>query len=524
MSSNTLYFFGVGGTGALAVEPLLMLCAAGIGPPRLAVMLIDADAGNPAFARAQELIRQYNEVRDAFGHPAEGFFRTELIRTAPSESVWSPLGSGDPNEMGNLTLEKYVERARMTGETRPAATLIDVLFSPEQQKERLREGFRGNPAIGSVLMHGLKDSSFFRQFLNGAKGDTSAAFFAAGSIFGGTGAAALPVLAEILVSEGIDAADVGAALVTPYYALGEPGQREQQDGRLKPNSSVFLRNTAAALPTYTRGHSRYGTLYVIGDEQSLPQPRPVYAAGGHDQRNDPHAVELFAALAALDFAGGERPRGGRTRMFYATTEGEQPGWRDLPLTEEAREQLVTFLTASNFFLHYFGPTRSGAEQQHLIEELRTQTWLRDIGLDAEFLRSSAADVDRLGSYLASVWGYLRGVTGNYVPLRLVSFADQGNRRIPVPPEYALARQESEFVLPRVDNCLESFSPRQRKKFLVFGKGGEDRLTSLAEIFHWYNQVQAGNRRGLGALLFYLQEGTRRFVREWYSSAHSHPRA
>src|SRR5437868_4187251 len=100
MPSDTLYYFAVGGTGALTVEPLILLCAAGLGPTRLAVTLIDADAANPAFARAQMLLKQYGDVRNSFGRPANGFFRTELIRTKRSESVWSPLGSADPGQAG----------------------------------------------------------------------------------------------------------------------------------------------------------------------------------------------------------------------------------------------------------------------------------------------------------------------------------------------------------------------------------------------------------------------------------------
>src|SRR5829696_1055218 len=163
-ADRTLYYFAVGGTGALTVEPLLMLCAAGIGPRKLAVSLIDADAANPALARAQALLRNYEQVREAFGNPAEGFFSTELIRTKRAESVWSPLGT-EVAHGGDQSLERFAERARMAGANRAAASLFDLLFSTEQQQEQLHEGFRGNPAIGSILMHGLKESDFFENLM-----------------------------------------------------------------------------------------------------------------------------------------------------------------------------------------------------------------------------------------------------------------------------------------------------------------------------------------------------------------------
>src|SRR5215212_6288482 len=117
MSANTLYYFAAGGTGALSVEPLLHLCAAGVGPDRLAIILIDADVGSPALGRAQELIGLYDEVRRAFGRPAQGFFRTELIRTGRAESVWSPLGVGDAARLGSVALQDFVQQPRMAGPT-----------------------------------------------------------------------------------------------------------------------------------------------------------------------------------------------------------------------------------------------------------------------------------------------------------------------------------------------------------------------------------------------------------------------
>jgi hypothetical protein len=148
----------------------------------------------------------------------------------------------------DYTLDSYVERARMDGESRDARAYLDLLFSPVQQTEKLKEGFRGNPAIGSIMMHSLRDTQLFKELLNAAKGDTNGRFFATGSIFGGTGASALPVLAKLLSDAGIASDRIGAALVTPYYALGVPGADEQRDGRLKPDSAKFLTARSSSAP------------------------------------------------------------------------------------------------------------------------------------------------------------------------------------------------------------------------------------------------------------------------------------
>ena len=334
-NTTTLYYFAIGGTGALSVEPLVHLCAAGLGPPSLRVVLIDADSASPSVERALELLKQYRQVREAFGRPAQGFFRTDISPTLPNEVHWSPIGKENPGaEGGNTTLATYVTETRMDGSLRNARLLFDLLYSKQQRDELLREGFRGNPAIGSILLNGLKDTRLIESLRKSAEGDTGKAFFATGSIFGGTGAAGLPVVANLLQPEREDhetsaawedrragfRAQLGAALITPYFSLPPAPDDAAGRGRLHPDSSSFLRNTRAALPTYTRGRTGYGSMYVIGDSRSLPHQRRRYSAGGKEQRNDPHAVELYAALAALHFAA-DRPASSARRS--STTRGSR---------------------------------------------------------------------------------------------------------------------------------------------------------------------------------------------------------
>ena len=514
MAANTLYYFAAGGTGALSVEPLLHLCAAGVGPDRLAVILIDADVGSPALGRAQELIGLYDEVRRAFGRPAQGFFRTELIRTSRAESVWSPLGVGDAARLGSVALQDFVQQPRMAGPTEDARVLFDLLFSREQQIEQLREGFRGNPAIGSILMHGLKETPFFKELMNSAKNDTSARFFATGSVFGGTGASGLPVLANVLRGIGIDSARIGAALVTPYYSLGEPSREEQQSNRLKPDSAKFMRATAAALPTYTRGHTDYGALYVIGDDQSLPKPRKTFSSGGPEQLNDPHFVELYAAMAALDFVERGAQHGGAPR--YVTAGDAEPTWSDLPVGRVAQEELATFLVASNFFLHYFGSTRSPADEQRLTGELQKLPWIDDADLKPDFVRTHSEQLNLLGRYFDAVWGYLWATGENYRALRLADFSSRGRCEVPVPHTYASSKSQPRVPLPMVEKCLWGRAARRQKSW--FRKGAADALTSPAEMFNWYNEVNKLDVQGMPGLLRYLREGSKRFIGDWFSAA------
>lgn len=517
--TSTLHYFAVGGTGALSVEPLLHMCAAGIGPKRIGIILIDADAGSPALKRARELIQLYCNVRTAFGNPDIGFFSTELIRTSRQESFWTPLSAGMPTatgavqDMSRMALETFVDFSRMTGESEDARHLFDLLFSDEQRIELLQEGFRGNPAIGSILMHSFARSTLCRELMASAKNDPSSRFFAAGSIFGGTGASALPVIAQVLANAGIEEHRLGAALITPYYALGVPSREEDQDGRLKPDSARFLRAAAAALPTYTRGQTRYGRMYVIGDEHSLPRARKVYSAGGSSQKNDPHFVELFAALAALDFARLPSTTDS-SGMVYTTVQGQEPSWVDLHA--EGRKELPSFMIGLNFFLQYFKAQRNATEEQVLQADLAKVPWMNQVGLDPSFVRTNSKELNDLGKYAEAVWAYLWAAGSNFLPLRLAAFDSLSSQSVPVPDDYA-SHEERSFKLPRIEASLHGYNRKKKGGFFSFGD--EARLSDRpTEMFAHFSESPRANIHGLPALMHYLRSGSQHFVDRWFSAA------
>jgi hypothetical protein len=520
MSETTnLFYFAVGGTGALSVEPLVHLCAAGLGPPSLRVVIVDADSASPAVERALELLEQYRRVREAFGRPAKGFFRTDIGHTHQEEAQWSPIGKENPGaDGGDTTLATYVTETRMAGSLGDARLLFDLLYSQRQQDEKLREGFRGNPAIGSVLLNGLKDARLMESIRKSAEGDTGKAFFATGSIFGGTGAAGLPVLASVLQPERDDhetrgaweerrsgfRARMGAALITPYFSLPPvPGDGVTR-GRLHPDSSSFLRNTRAALPTYVRERTGYGSMYVIGDSRSLPHQRRVYAAGGKEQRNDPHAVELYAALAALHFAANRPPPSAKAHFHYTRVNGLAPTWADVPLRAQDRQSLQALMVAANFFLQYFGPSRNDETERRLVRELNTLPWPAHVDLTASFVREARGQLDSLGSYFAELWGYLFSLqnapTAQQTRLNLVRFGEGPGVRVRTPARYPFSDSQPEFSLPRIDATLPEL-------------GTPVALRDNVDFFRWFNRVRDRDPRGIAGFLHYLHEAAVGYVRD-----------
>jgi hypothetical protein len=520
MSDTTaLYYFAIGGTGALSVEPLVHLCAAGLGPPSVRVVLIDADSASPAVERAVELLEQYRRVREAFGRPGQGFFRTDIGPTRHDQVHWSPIGKENPGaDGGNTSLASYVTETRMAGSLQDARLLFDLLYSGRQQDELLREGFRGNPAIGSILLNGLKDSRLMEEIRKSSEGDVNKAFFATGSVFGGTGAAGLPVVASVLQPARDDhetdgawqarhagfRARMGAALVTPYFSLPPAPNDAATRGRLHPDSSSFLRNTRAALPTYVRGRTGYGSMYVIGDARSLPHQRRVYSAGGKEQRNDPHAVELYAALAALHFVENRPSALEDSEFHYTRVSGLSPTWADVPVSGEAREELQALLVAANFFLQYFRATRTDHEERALMRELHALPWPAHVHLDASFVRQGRPELDALGAYFSELWGYLFALqnapTAQQTHLDLVRFGEGGGVQVRTPTRYPFSDPRPEFTLPRIDATLP-------------GLGAAVALRENVDFFRWFNRVRDGEPRGIAGFLHYLHGAALGYVRD-----------
>jgi hypothetical protein len=69
IEQRTLTYLALGGSGIRSIEPLLYLCAFGLGP-QLRLVLIDPDQSNAAVKRSRELIELYDA---AYAHRGAGF-------------------------------------------------------------------------------------------------------------------------------------------------------------------------------------------------------------------------------------------------------------------------------------------------------------------------------------------------------------------------------------------------------------------------------------------------------------------
>jgi len=414
-AGQTLTFLALGGSGMRAVEPLLHLCALGLGPRQLRLVLIDPDQGNAAVQRATGLIDLYVRTRRALaeGGAVTGYFATEVVDAVGGDRVWSPIA--DDEHLPDARFATRVDRTLMRGGSEALGNLFDLLYAERVRRMDLGMGFRGVPSIGTVFMNRLREQGFFAQLLSHAQANAGGVFFAVGSIFGGTGSAAFPVVGRALADgvrgaggggdiPGVPAHRIGGAVLLPYFTLPAPATPDAPDGGPRPETTLFAQNAAAAMPTYTQGQAGYGALYVLGD--ALPREQATNEVGGERQQNRAHYVELFSALAALDFAarGGEDPAMPAPQFRATAVAGKEIGWESLPLDEGARRRLMGGIVAAHTVLTLFRP--DGHANPALHDELRGVTWLRLLKLGDHTFQERAAALDGLAHFFGRTWSWL----------------------------------------------------------------------------------------------------------------------
>ena len=313
------YAIGIGGTGAKCIESLIHLAAAGMMPDgELHVLFVDPDVANGSRAQAGETLANYVACKEKYD-----LGQTDLLKTKidPADPIlWTPFRDANPS------LNRFFQYASFRDSA--AGKLFDVLYSGLEKESSLEEGFRGHPSIGSAVMAKTVDLqadetwSLFRQQI--AADDEGAKVFLAGSIFGGTGASGFPTIAQIVQNE-LDV-KLGGALLLPYFKFMDDGD----DDKLKAKSDEFLMNTQTALKHYYLWNqmSIYDAVYLFGDESRTDVENVL---GGPEQKNAPHFIELYAALAAIDFFRGNNGQAQGSQYFMtARSESNRLKWTDLP--------------------------------------------------------------------------------------------------------------------------------------------------------------------------------------------------
>ncbi len=344
-----LYLIAIGGSGARCVESVVHLASAGLmSDEQIKILFVDPDKSNGNYIRTCEQIKAYGECRDLVwtaGEPCQ-WMRTEIINLGIST-----IGAGKDS------IADFFNYNAMEDNDPVAADLFDVLYTKQEQQISLSEGFRGRPAIGSAFMSQLDfkalRASQYRgnhadylqpwvtvlEEIDGAITNGNIKILLCGSVFGGTGASGLPVIARLLddfykgnnIGGGTPAPranlTIGSLLVLPYFGFTANGARIPQDA-VYATAPEFALNTAAAMQYYKdQMQDVCDVFYCIGDQNRVDVE---FSVGGEAQKNKAHIVELYAALAVRDFLYLDKPANNQKIVFAERRFEKQIGWADLP--------------------------------------------------------------------------------------------------------------------------------------------------------------------------------------------------
>ena len=387
------YAIGIGGTGAKCLEALIHLCSAGLLPGDLTIIFIDPDKSNGCLERAAQTVKLYQNIKTKINFGASDIFETSV--TIPEPDIWSPFEDDVNPRLDNFFVKASLDQV--------SSDLFDVLYTQKEQETTLEKGFRGHPSIGSAIFADKVDlgagepwSSFKNKIaidLNGGEGR----IFLFGSIFGGTGASGFPTIATLIRNElkklGMppDASNMrlGGALMLPYFTFNS-----HNDSELKARAEEFLVNSQAALKYYYKRYESdannfFDALYLLGDQSPQQFDNKKTSLGGATQRNAPHFVELYAALAALHFF--RRTLFNTKRSVHLISRNkDNVSWADLPqITDSPKEptcrnKLGQMTKFSFAYLHQYFP---------VLESIRnngagiSEPWFID------FIRNNLAESD-----------------------------------------------------------------------------------------------------------------------------------
>lgn len=338
----SIYVIGIGGTGAKCIEAIIQQAAVGLfSEETLNLLFVDADENNGNLERALKSLKIYQDCHDLNLTDKYPWMKTKI----QSFGLWSPFANTNVNK----NLGSFFEYNILKDDESALGNLFDVLYTSEERDANLDVGFRGRPAIGAAVMSQVKldslDYDSWGQLINQLQTDTGEGqhpkVFLCGSIFGGTGASGLPTIGRLIHNklESLrirSQVDIGCLFVLPYFGFNP--NLSENSAAVYARSEQFLLNTEAALRYYgSQGQETFDTIYLLGNQNLSPVK--VFSIGKNTQRNDPHFIEFYAALAARQFLLNTTPEQ-KTVVLMNRESLRNLTWKDIPEQKVVNSELV----------------------------------------------------------------------------------------------------------------------------------------------------------------------------------------
>jgi len=305
---DTLYVFGIGGTGERVMRSLIMAVAGGMEMNCNVIqpVLIDSDQKSWALKQAVDLINAYNKIKTF--HKLEGDYaekdqmvkKNSMFHVMVNPPILMNMSGTQAESLFSLV------NAKSFKENSPNLDAeFNALYSEKSQKMDLSWGFVGNPSIGAVVLNQMFQNPEYKQKLDCIT--SKDAVFVAGSIFGGTGAAGIPLLVNLIrdrFKTDCKGLRVGALAVFPYFNLFEVDDESAEAKALENydvNCNEFSTKSIAALSYYDKYLHALSSMYYLGTGDPTKRSLFPKCKGGDKQNNPASLLELLGAQAISHF-------------------------------------------------------------------------------------------------------------------------------------------------------------------------------------------------------------------------------
>lgn len=397
---GTYNIIGIGGTGSKCVEALVHLCAAGMGPDKLFVLIVDPDKSNGNIEKLKKVINNYKKCHDILGSSGT-IFKSEIVFS--ENNIFSPAESGESLE------EYFMYDSLIQDKDKELGDIFNLLYSKSERDLHWDRGFCGRPVIGAPVMTRINDelnqppwSDAIQNIDNdlGLVNDSRLFIFA--SIFGASGASGFPVVASALRNHFVDCDNfyIGGSLLTPYFNYDIPSNPEGVVALPKD----FFQKTKVALQYYSLMQKElpYNSIYIVGQKEpdkKEDEENRKFATGGPEQNNYAHYIELLAALSSLDFYPKDINANNPLKQYAtARTEEKIIGWSDLP-SKDLRENIIIFTTLAFSYRVFYYPFLTD-DKNNVTKKPYLAPWFVD-----HFSNNIITNDERIN--LDSVYNYLK---------------------------------------------------------------------------------------------------------------------
>ena len=416
------FIFAIGGTGSRVLRSLTMLMASGVKgmTEDICPIIIDYDLHNGDKDRAITCMKKYSEIQNLVAN-GDG------AKLEDSNNGYRPYFSTKIGQLNGITNWSWQFNLRKEMESLKYSDYIDYdkvnLYAPISQdfvnclydsninsvyaelNLNMKEGFQGNPNIGSVVFNDLKGCPEFNAFSNSFRARDRIVVI--GSIFGGTGSSGIPKIVSAIRNHSkadIKKASLSVVLVLPYFAVNSSNDKE-----ISIKSNIFNSKTKAALNYYERSglNAQINSIYYVGDKvQTKVEPH----LGNKEQKNNAHIVELIGAMSVAHFITSAQNGNQRLKYkFNAANDivdgigiheliGESNSWAQNEFVTSILHNLINFVLSVHYFLDNIVCSQKRMDERQFYKELK-------LNFDNKKIKSSD-NASPIQDYCAALYDFI----------------------------------------------------------------------------------------------------------------------